>query len=500
MRIPRRIASFPRLPAFALAIVAGALAAVPGCGPRAAVREGLVGAATHRSLAAPAAEAQLPRVLVFSRTLGFRHKSIPDGIAALREIGAGRWETDATEDASAIAPANLARYRAVVFLSTTGNILDADQQQALEGFVRAGGGWVGIHAAADTEYEWPWYGRLAGAWFLGHPKVQQATVRVEDRTHPSTAMLPPEWVRTDEWYSFRRNPRADVHVLATLDERTYDPEKTPMGADHPVAWFHEFEGGRSWYTAGGHTAESFREALFREHLRGGIEWAIGPAREGGRPSPAAALPSARHAGPPARVALAAAALAAQSGRQGPPPAEAQSPRGSSNRTRLLLAGALLAVAVGAGALRNGVKAPLLAAAFPGLGHLSLGYRRRGLLAMAGVTGMFVTGLLVGGVDAVDSEEDAPWFIAQSLNGPIAFAADMVNQQVVKTGRAGELLPTHPPVDSLGRQAQGQHFVSSLKGIGAANEFGTLFIALGGMVNLVLVLDASRRERAASPGA
>ena len=272
-----------------------------------------------------------------------------------------------------------------------------------------------------------------------------------------------------------------------------------MGADHPVAWFHEFEGGRSWYTAGGHTAESFREPLFREHLRGGIEWAIGPARASGAPSPAVPT-STRGAASPARVALAAAALAAQSGRQGPPPAEAQSPRGSSNRTRLLLAGALIAVAVGAGALRNGVKAPLLAAAFPGLGHLSLGYRRRGLLAMAGVLGMFVTGLLVGGVDAVDSEEDAPWFIAQSLNGPIAFAADVVNQQVVKTGRAGELLPTHPPVDSLGRQAQGQHFVSSLKGIGAANEFGTLFIALGGMVNLVLVLDASRRERAPSPRA
>jgi type 1 glutamine amidotransferase len=499
MRTPRRIASFLPLPALALAIVAAALAAVPGCGPRAAVREGLLGAASHRSSASPAAEAELPRVLVFSRTLGFRHKSIPDGIAALREIGAGRWETDATEDASAFTPGNLARYRAVVFLSTTGNVLDAGQQQALEGFVRAGGGWVGIHAAADTEYEWPWYGRLAGAWFLGHPKIQPATVRVEDRSHPSTSMLPEQWVRTDEWYSFRRNPRADVHVLATLDERTYDPERTPMGADHPVAWFHEFEGGRSWYTAGGHTAESFREPLFREHLRGGIEWAIGPARASGAPSPAVPT-STRGAASPARVALAAAALAAQSGRQGPPPAEAQSPRGSSNRTRLLLAGALIAVAVGAGALRNGVKAPLLAAAFPGLGHLSLGYRRRGLLAMAGVLGMFVTGLLVGGVDAVDSEEDAPWFIAQSLNGPIAFAADVVNQQVVKTGRAGELLPTHPPVDSLGRQAQGQHFVSSLKGIGAANEFGTLFIALGGMVNLVLVLDASRRERAPSPRA
>ena len=491
-------AAFPALVAAAALAAASAIAA---CGPRAAARHAVLGAAGDAARAEGAdaavrpAQAGLPRILVFSRTCGFRHKSIPDGIAALREIGAGRWDMDATEDAAAFTADNLARYRAVVFLSTTGNVLDAAQQGAFESYVRGGGGWAGIHAAADTEYDWPWYGRLAGAWFLGHPKVQQATVRVEDRAHASTSMLPADWRRTDEWYSFRRNPRGDVRVLATLDERTYDPERTPMGADHPIAWCHEFEGGRAWYTAGGHTAESFREPLFRDHLRGGIEWAMGtPA-----PAPASGALAAPRGAHAHAAAITAAAVGVPQASRPVPPAQ-PAPSGSGSRTRWLLALALAAVAVGAGAMRNGVRAPMLAALFPGLGHLSLGYRRRGLLAMAGVVGMFLTGLLVGGVDAVDSEEDAPWFIAQSLNGPIAFAADMANQRILKRGGAGELVPTHPPTDALGRPQPGQHFVSNLKGIGAANEFGTLFIALGGMVNLVLVLDASRRDRAGAPGA
>jgi type 1 glutamine amidotransferase len=495
----RRHAAFSAIAATAALVVLVAIAAsVASCGPRAAARHAVLGAAgasvkadeqgssapaaTPASAAAPPAA---PRVLVFSRTLGFRHKSIPDGVAALREIGEGRWETDATEDAAAFTADNLRRYAAVVFLSTTGNVLDAEQQRAFEGYIRGGGGWAGVHAAADTEYDWPWYGRLAGAWFLGHPKIQPATVRVEDRTHRSTMMLPAEWVRTDEWYSFRRNPRADVRVLATLDERTYDPEKTPMGADHPIAWYHEFEGGRAWYTAGGHTAESFREPLFREHLRGGIEWTMGaaapaPGAPAGKPAPAPAAGSARVLGGNAAAIL------------------AQVPAGGLP-TAAILAIALGIAAVVAGTTGQGVRAPLLSLAFPGLGHLSLGYRRRGLLAMAGVLGMFLTGLAIGGVDAVDSVEDAPWFIAQGANGPIAFGADIVNQRVLKTGKAGELLPTQPPTDALGRPAQGSFSVSSLKGVGAANEFGTLFIALGGMLNFILVLDASRRQPAARPG-
>lgn len=148
-----------------------------------------------------------------------------------------------------------------------------------------------------------------------------------------------------------------------------------------------------------------------------------------------------------------------------------------------------------GAMGQGVRAPLLALLWPGLGHLSLGYKRRAVLAMVGVLGMFVTGLAVGGVDSVDSKEDAAWFIAQAGNGPIAFGADMVNQQLLKTGRVGELVQA--PRQGLGGTQL--EMVSTYKGIGAANEFGTLLIALGGLMNLILVMDASRRDVAVSSG-
>ena len=217
------------------------------------------------------------RILVFSKTAGFRHDSIPTGVAAIREILAPRYEVDATEDSAVFTDDSLKRYRAVVFLSTTGDILDDAQQEAFERFIRAGGGYAGVHAAADTEYSWPWYGQLVGAYFKTHPPTQESTVLVEDRTHRSTRMLPAEWRRTDEWYVYQTNPRGKVRVLAALDDDTV--EGADMGGDHPIAWYHEFEGGRAWYTGGGHTKESFAEPLFRKHLEGGILWAAGAAEE-----------------------------------------------------------------------------------------------------------------------------------------------------------------------------------------------------------------------------
>jgi type 1 glutamine amidotransferase len=230
------------------------------------------------------------RVLVFSKTAGFRHDSIPTGVAAIREILAPRYEVDASEDSAVFTDESLKRYRAVVFLSTTGDILDGAQQEAFERFIRAGGGYAGVHAAADTEYSWPWYGQLVGAYFKTHPPTQESTVLVEDRTHRSTRMLPAEWRRTDEWYVYQTNPRGKVRVLASLDDDTV--EGVDMGGDHPIAWYHEFDGGRAWYTGGGHTKESFSEPLFRKHLEGGILWAAGAAEEptqstpveGGRPA------------------------------------------------------------------------------------------------------------------------------------------------------------------------------------------------------------------------
>ncbi|GAA2093982.1 ThuA domain-containing protein [Actinomadura alba] len=227
------------------------------------------------------AEAEPPRVLVFAKTAGYRHASITTGVQALEELGEGAGlAVDATEDAGAFTPENLGRYRAVVFLSTTGDVLDAGQQAAFESYISAGGGYAGVHAASDTEYDWPWYGGLVGAYFKGHPAIQPAVVRVADRAHASTAHLGPEWPRTDEWYNYRTNPRERVHVLAALDESTYSGGD--MG-DHPIAWCHDYAGGRSWYTGGGHTHESYAEPAFRAHLLGGLRYAAGLVQADCRP-------------------------------------------------------------------------------------------------------------------------------------------------------------------------------------------------------------------------
>ncbi|MEV4345024.1 ThuA domain-containing protein [Actinoplanes sp. NPDC049596] len=234
-------------------------------------------AAPRPAAARPAAvAADAYSVLVFSKTAEFRHDSIPAGIAAIKQLGADNGFTvDATEDAAAFTDANLANYRAVIWLSTTGDVLDAGQQAAFERYIKAGGGYAGIHAASDTEYSWPWYGKLVGAYFNSHPANQQATVKVEDHAHPSTATLPERWSRYDEWYNFRTNPRGDVHVLASLDETSYTPGAGAMGSDHPTAWCQDYDGGRAWYTGGGHTQESYADPQFLAHLLGGIRTAAG---------------------------------------------------------------------------------------------------------------------------------------------------------------------------------------------------------------------------------
>ncbi|MEU6604418.1 ThuA domain-containing protein [Streptomyces shenzhenensis] len=222
------------------------------------------------------------RVLVFSKTAGFRHDSIPEGITAVRELGTdGGFAVDATENAGAFTAKNLRRYDAVVFLSTTGDVLDAAQQRAFEGYIRQGGGYVGVHAAADTEYDWAFYGGLAGAYFQSHPAIQSATVDVEDRGHPATSDLAQTWDRTDEWYNYRSNPRERAHVLASLDESSYTGGT--MNGDHPIAWCQDYQGGRAFYTGGGHTKESYAEPAFRQHLLGGIRWVIGDAQADCRP-------------------------------------------------------------------------------------------------------------------------------------------------------------------------------------------------------------------------
>jgi type 1 glutamine amidotransferase len=210
-------------------------------------------------------------VLVFSRTTGYRHESIAAGIAAIQQLGMRHgFAVEASEASSAFSDEQLKRYRAVVFLNTTGDVLDQPQQAAFERYIEGGGGYVGVHSASDTEYDWPWYGKLVGAYFRSHPPIQAATLSVVDGAHVSTRHLPKRWQRTDEWYNFRSVPNG-VNVLVRIDEKTYSGGA--MGQEHPLAWCHEVARGRAWYTALGHTSESYSDPLFLDHLSGGIAWA-----------------------------------------------------------------------------------------------------------------------------------------------------------------------------------------------------------------------------------
>lgn len=217
-----------------------------------------------------------PRVLVFSKTNGWKHTSIPFADKAIIKLGAENdFAVDTTKDASVFNDKNLKKYKAVIFNNTTRNVLNAEQQAAFERYIQAGGGFVGIHSAADTEYEWPWYGRLVGAWFESHPhnsNIRKANINVTDKSHMSTSGLPDRWERTDEWYNYK-SIYNDLNVLAYLDESTYDGGTN--GTEHPIAWYHEYDGGRAFYTGGGHEDSSYDEPLFLEHLLGGIKYAMG---------------------------------------------------------------------------------------------------------------------------------------------------------------------------------------------------------------------------------
>ena len=214
------------------------------------------------------------KALVFSKTAGFRHDAIPAGIAAVEKLGLeNNFDVDTTEDGADFNDENLKNYDVVIWMSTTGDVLNEDQQGAFERFIEAGGGYAGVHAASDTEYTWDWYGGLVGAYFAGHPAPQNASVKVEDHVHPSTVGLGDTWDRFDEWYSYDKSVRDSAHVLMSLDEASYTGGT--MGTDHPIAWCQNYEGGRSWYTGGGHTQESYADPKFLSHLLGGIKTAAG---------------------------------------------------------------------------------------------------------------------------------------------------------------------------------------------------------------------------------
>jgi cytochrome c len=255
------------------------LGPLPGCGGSPPPTPSASSSANAGSEVLVPAAAGQPSLLAFSRTAAFRHQSIPAGLSGLTGLAEqGGFGLTATEDPTQFDDAFLAGFAAVVFLSTSGDVLDATQQAAFERYIAAGHGYVGVHAASDCEYDWPWYGGLVGAYFTGHSDVVPATVELEPVTHGSLIGLPSPWSRADEWYGFRANPREHVTVLLTVDESTFDPGTGAMGADHPVAWYHAYQGGRAFYTALGHTAESYSEPAFLAHLAGGLEWALGITR------------------------------------------------------------------------------------------------------------------------------------------------------------------------------------------------------------------------------
>jgi type 1 glutamine amidotransferase len=213
----------------------------------------------------------MSRILVYSRTTGYRHASIPAGIDALEKLGLEHgFSVEASEGLHSFRAGRLERYDAIVFLSTSGEVLDAQGRAVLTHYMKQGGSWLGVHAAATTEYAWPWFEGLVGAWFDQHPELQPAVLSVEDREHPATEHLDERWERTDEWYAFRRNPRENVRVLMSVDESTY--HGGTMGEDHPLAWCHEYGGGRSFYTALGHAEETYRDPEFLRHLLGALRW------------------------------------------------------------------------------------------------------------------------------------------------------------------------------------------------------------------------------------
>lgn len=213
------------------------------------------------------------RVQVFSRTTGYRHEAIEPAQRALRRGASERGEEMPSTEDPAVLVDGLADSDVIVFLMTTGDVLDDAQQHAFEAYIRGGGGYVGVHSATDTEYDWPFYGELIGAWFASHTGVVSGRVVVEASSHPTAAFLPSSWERHEEWYDFKQNPRErpGTQVVLRVDESSYSGGK--MGPDHPIAWAREIDRGRAYYTAFGHPPEAWDDPLLVRHVEAAIRWA-----------------------------------------------------------------------------------------------------------------------------------------------------------------------------------------------------------------------------------
>lgn len=231
-------------------------------------------AATNTSLATEK-QTQTKKVLVYTKTLGWRHQSIETGVATIKAFGkTHNFVVEHTEDSTLFSTAFLPQYDAIIFLSTTGNVLDEDAQKKFETYIQGGGSYLGIHAAADTEYDWPWYGKLVGGYFESHPNnpnIRKARLQKTKNKHRSTTHFDNEFFRDDEWYNYK-NLNPEVTVILQLDETSY--EGGTNGESHPIAWYHLYDGGKAFYTGGGHTKASYAETGFRKHLEEAILWCL----------------------------------------------------------------------------------------------------------------------------------------------------------------------------------------------------------------------------------
>ncbi|GGY77185.1 hypothetical protein GCM10011613_22120 [Cellvibrio zantedeschiae] len=220
-------------------------------------------------------------VLLFTMTQGFHHQSQLEGVAAMRQLADKHFfKVDWQEDPAVFNDKNLEKFQVIVFLSTTGDILNPEQKAAMERFIKSGKGFVGVHSASDTEYQWEWYTKLVGRSFHIHPTIQTAELQVTDRKFPGLERMPDRLLWTEEWYEFGPEHTKGLNYILAVNEKTYDPvtdwkvkKGSGMGKFHPIAWYHQYDGGRSFYTALGHTAADYSDPLFLEHVYGGIYWA-----------------------------------------------------------------------------------------------------------------------------------------------------------------------------------------------------------------------------------
>jgi type 1 glutamine amidotransferase len=221
--------------------------------------------------------------LLFTKTQGFHHSSILEGVAGLQALSKQHnftltWH----EDAGIFTPEKLKQYQVIIFLNTTGDLLNKAQQKAMEAFIQSGKGFVGIHSAAATEYDWEWYGKLLGRRFIIHPRIQTAKLLIENQQFIGMETLPKHFTWTDEYYEFGKETSGKLNYLLTVDEQTYEPyaiwkdkglEGKGMGQFHPIAWYQNFDGGRSFYTSLGHLGAAYTDPMFMAHVYGGIFWA-----------------------------------------------------------------------------------------------------------------------------------------------------------------------------------------------------------------------------------